>query len=1132
MKSSYQGRSSRVRVHRRLERQTKEVQDRLGESLGPAMAERLQADLESLRTQSSEMHLQVVEIEQRIEERHQKPAESTQGPSSTLGHGRMAHESQRDFLLRTGKITPFSRVAEKARRLGATLGDAMLDAEESDEDGEMHDEPIAPPLDEVLSHQHLRRPGFAEDEDGADVVSAPQAKRRRLLSGRSVPVGGRPSNPPDPETSRDSPASSPRPEEMDENAHTSIGDVESDDGDAADRISSDESVPVRQSRRKRRKTPAKPRKDADVGEVLPEEQDLRRLDDGNEKVYQARLKQWTEKRRCTRDKCRSKQDASSSQGDDAITGSGPEGNDTRASTADAELDEWLMPHPTLPDTTLEGGLKLPGDIYPSLFDYQKTGVRWLWELYQRNVGGIVGDEMGLGKTIQVISFLAGLHHSGRLNKPVIVVTPATVMTQWVKEFHRWWPPLRVSIFHTSGSGMLKVRGEDRIERELERSGRRPRQGDRRGRSNAAKVLQTVLDHGHVLITTYAGLQTYGDLLIPVDWAYAVLDEGHKIRNPNASITIYCKELRTSNRIILSGTPMQNTLSELWSLFDFVFPMRLGTLVSFRLQFEAPIKIGGYARANNLEVRTATKCAETLKEVISPYLLQRLKADVASDLPKKSERVLFCRLTDTQRCLYREYLRSGDVKKIVGGTMRTFSGIERLRKICNHPDLDDRRVLSKRPGYDYGDPAKSGKMGVVKGLLELWRTAGHKALLFAQQKIMLDILEKFVKSLDGLEYLRMDGDTPVDQRQTLVDGFNNSSTVNVFLLTTKVGGLGVNLTGANRVIIFDPDWNPSTDSQARERAWRLGQKKEVVIYRLMTHGTIEEKIYHRQLFKQFLANKILRDPNQQRRIPMGDLHDLFRLDDDEADDRATETGRLFEGAETRFSSDAQDQRRDEKQRPIGNGVDVDQESAAGGDDDAGQLQALAGVAGLENLRAAEDEASKAGDESRVVDGILATSGVKSALEHDIIVNGKVVLQGDRDVIEREAKRVAAHAAKELQKAEKAARQVPVGTPTWTGEVGVAGRPDAPYRVPGAGRGPTTSNSLVPGLPPANLLTQIRDFIRQHNNEVRSQMLVDHFGHACRNSYQTAQFKEMLDQIATLEKAGRMRGKWVLKEEYRG
>ncbi|KAK5189122.1 DNA repair protein rhp26, partial [Cryomyces antarcticus] len=247
--------------------------------------------------------------------------------------------------------------------------------------------------------------------------------------------------------------------------------------------------------------------------------------------------------------------------------------------------------------------------------------------------------------------------------------------------------------------------------------------------------------------------------------------------------------------------------------------------------------------------------------------------------------------------YEAFLGSEEMKSIMNGKRQALYGIDILRKISNHPDLQDHKVLSRKPGYNYGSGSKSGKMQVVKALLEIWRKNGHKTLLFAQHRIMLDILEKFIRELGGFNYRRMDGNTSIKDRQSLVDEFNNNPDLHVFLLTTKVGGLGVNLTGADRVIIYDPDWNPSTDVQARERAWRLGQKREVEIYRLMTAGTIEEKIYHRQIFKQFLTNKILRDPKQRQTFQLKDLHDLFTLG--EANDTQTETGSLFKGTEVQF-----------------------------------------------------------------------------------------------------------------------------------------------------------------------------------------------------------------------------------------
>lgn len=199
----------------------------------------------------------------------------------------------------------------------------------------------------------------------------------------------------------------------------------------------------------------------------------------------------------------------------------------------------------------------------------------------------------------------------------------------------------------------------------------------------------------------------------------------------------------------------------------------------------------------------------LRDLIMPYLLRRMKADVNAQLPKKTEHVLFCSLTEEQRAVYRAFLASSEVEQILDGSRNSLFGIDVMRKICNHPDLLEREQSCQDP--DYGNPERSEKMKVVAQVLKVWKDQGHRVLLFAQTQQMLDILESFLIA-SGYEYRRMDGLTPVKQRMALIDEYNNSSDVFIFILTTKVGGLGTNLTGANRVIIFDPDWNPSTDVQ--------------------------------------------------------------------------------------------------------------------------------------------------------------------------------------------------------------------------------------------------------------------------------------------------------------------------------
>ncbi|KAK5714940.1 DNA repair protein rhp26 [Elasticomyces elasticus] len=1173
-----------------------------------------------LKERTRELEEELEGIERRVRERHEGGEEGEGTLVEVEGSKRQVGESQREFLIRTGKITPFAKMGRSLLRTSSSLGDVLMDAE--DEEAGEEDEEDGDVVETVqrnqMSHRNLLAPGFepeadstaattpaaagtTEDEQEVGVeddaalarrlqdeefASERPAKRRRLQSRHTTSTN----------------TSSP-PAEEEEDAYipgiteaglAAIG-ASSDSHEAEDNEDVEGDFPLGTTPGTKKRKGKQPKRKVVVDDDAVEVEDLTGIDDGDERVYKERLESWVRRRKAARQKVKAK----TTESEQSIPGPAGEGDaaleeqsagDLVAKPEDAEEEdfpdvndvleesqpEWQLPHPTRPDADFEGGFRIPGDIYPSLFPYQKTGVQWLWELYSQQCGGIIGDEMGLGKTIQAIAFLAGLHYSGKLDKPIIVVCPATVMKQWVNEFHLWWPPLRVSILHGSGSGMTGDGAQDSDDGDG--YGRRSRVQHTKGYRQARAIVNRVLANGHVLVTTYSGLQTYAPLLIPVDWGYAVLDEGHKIRNPNAGVTIHCKELRTHHRVILSGTPMQNNLTELWSLFDFVFPMRLGTLVGFRTQFEIPIKMGGYANASNLQVETASKCAVALKEAISPYLLQRFKVDVAADLPKKSERVLFCKLTKLQREAYEWFLQSEDMRGILAGKRQALFGVDILRKICNHPDLVEHRKLSKQSGYNYGMGNKSGKMQVVKALLEIWKRDGHKTLLFAQHRIMLDILEGFVRGLPGgFKYRRMDGNTSIKDRQDLVDEFNRDPDLHVFLLTTKVGGLGVNLTGADRVIIYDPDWNPSTDVQARERAWRLGQKREVEIYRLMTAGTIEEKIYHRQIFKQFLTNKILRDPTQRQTFQLRDLHDLFTLG--ESKDGETETSSIFKGTEVKLSG----------------GLKGSEESLPTPPEDAEKARertgvvAVGGIAGVHRQEdyqgnvAEEDEGGEGeGKGDRMLSSIFARSGVQSALEHDAIINGvdgRKVTRADPEMITREARKVAAEAARELQRAGEIARTLPAGVPTWTGTVGTAGRPDQDFpRAASGGRGgrggmrggaaarggpssaavmanlasrqlaaadsPDSSRASTPGRVtrrPAQqqqdqpkgkeFLVLIRDFLRAHDGKAYTQMLIDHFNRYCGTPQRTAEFKEMLKTIAELEKGGRGRGRWVLKGEYR-
>jgi SNF2 family DNA or RNA helicase len=406
----------------------------------------------------------------------------------------------------------------------------------------------------------------------------------------------------------------------------------------------------------------------------------------------------------------------------------------------------------------------------------------------------------------------------------------------------------------------------------------------------------------VLIVSYETVRMNISALSRVHWHYAIMDEGHKLRNPEAAVTQACKRLPTPHRILLSGTPIQNNLVELWSLFDFCFPGKLGTLETFEQHFAWPIQRGGYANASPMEVRVAYKCAVTLRDLVNPYLLRRSKDQVNIKLPEKSEQILFCQLTTKQREAYKAFLRSSEASAVYEGLKNMLFGVDILRKICNHTFLHepDHGVSALSRVKSMEDLTEgSAKLKVLNHILAQWKQQGHRVLIFAQTVQMLNIIEAFITRADYV-YLRMDGQTASTQRQKLVDRFNEAdpndpSTPFIFLLTTRVGGLGINLTSANRVIVYDPDWNPMTDLQAKERAYRIGQTSSVIVYRLVTSGTIEEKIYHRQVFKQFLTQKILRDPKQTRSFfQSSGLKELFKLSE--------KAGALHEDALTQVPRD--------------------------------------------------------------------------------------------------------------------------------------------------------------------------------------------------------------------------------------
>lgn len=562
--------------------------------------------------------------------------------------------------------------------------------------------------------------------------------------------------------------------------------------------------------------------------------------------------------------------------------------------------------PREPEVTLIPGITLQETVYNRLLDYQQEGVRWLTHLHAQRCGGILGDEMGLGKTIQIAAMINALVHSHQLRGPALIVAPMTVLRQWVAELHRWAPYVRVCVMHESGAGASGISRE--------------------------KLVHSVQGTPAVVLTTYTAMRLYCNLLHSAAFQYVILDEGHKISNPTAAITLAAKSFPTPHRIILSGSPIQNSLKELWCLFDFVRPGLLGTMARFIEEFETPIGQSKNIRATPLALATAVECARALQAQIAPYMLRRLKRQVNMSLPQKHERVIRVPLSDQQLEQYVELLASPEVQRVLsdtiyypqlagrlnadgrdesgslhvagrqfhlmsgqhqraGARLKSFRIMNQLRQICNHADLfavqrgeDEENRMQLQPGLRLNRPVSSrasaaagyrcfrsnnpvnvdgsGKLRALQEMLAEWAKHGHRALIFSQTRMMLDIIENLCEQLQ-YRYVRMDGTTNGHHRQELMDRFNEDDSIFLALLTTRVGGIGVNLIGADRVVIFDPDWNPITDIQARERAWRIGQTRDVCVYRLITSGTVEEAILRRQLAKTYVTDKVLKDPTLQR-----------------------------------------------------------------------------------------------------------------------------------------------------------------------------------------------------------------------------------------------------------------------------
>ncbi|CAI2380201.1 unnamed protein product [Moneuplotes crassus] len=500
-----------------------------------------------------------------------------------------------------------------------------------------------------------------------------------------------------------------------------------------------------------------------------------------------------------------------------------------------------------------------------LYDHQIDGLHWLLEQHSSNRGSLLGDEMGLGKTITSLSLLSCLKatqmNSDRITFGInLLVCPATLQDQWKEEAKLWATNIDTYIFSQ----------------------------DIRTKASLSNIFKKYKKDGCVIIITYETLRNYRKWFDKEEIYYAILDEGHKIKNPKAKVTQEIKKLSIKNRLILTGTPIQNTIDELWCLIDFIQPGKLSKLEIFRDEYCSHILKAGSVNATSIEIAMAKECTHRLRVLIRPHILRRTKAMLtkACNLQSKNEYIVFCNPTIPQ-ILITMKLRNKVVTQIRNSENHEIQAddlmlISKARKICNHPYLVFWDEGTQDLLYGVGDESgseihnkddlmqlifdqrdKSGKINIAEKLLDEWYSKEKtKVLIFSQTKIILDILGKVIES-KGIKHKRIDGNTNVSKRMEIIKQFSEDEDCFAMLLTTRVGGLGLNLTAANKIIIFDPDWNPMVDMQASDRAARIGQKQDVTVYRLVCSDTVEEFIYQKQIFKQFMADKILNNPGAKR-----------------------------------------------------------------------------------------------------------------------------------------------------------------------------------------------------------------------------------------------------------------------------
>ncbi|PCH33114.1 hypothetical protein WOLCODRAFT_21769 [Wolfiporia cocos MD-104 SS10] len=496
-----------------------------------------------------------------------------------------------------------------------------------------------------------------------------------------------------------------------------------------------------------------------------------------------------------------------------------------------KMDYYAVAHRIKERVTKQPSLLVGG----TLKDYQLKGLQWMVSLYNNKLNGILADEMGLGKTIQTISLISFLIEVKKQRGPYLVVVPLSTMTNWSGEFAKWAPGVKMVAY--------------------------------KGNPTQRKILQSELrtSNFQVLLTTYEYIIKDRAHLARIRWVHMIIDEGHRMKNTQSKLAqTLTQHYHSRYRLILTGTPLQNNLPELWALLNFVLPKIFNSVKSFDEWFNTPFANSGTGDKIELNEEEALLIIRRLHKVLRPFLLRRLKKDVESELPDKVEKVIKVRMSALQSQLYKQMKKykmiadGKDSKGKSGGVKGLSNELMQLRKICQHPFLFESVEDKINPAGLIDDKIvrTSGKIELLSRILPKFFATDHRVLIFFQMTKVMDIMEDFLKMM-GWKYLRLDGGTKTEDRAGHVALFNApDSDIRVFILSTRAGGLGLNLQTADTVIIFDSDWNPHADLQAQDRAHRIGQTKVVRILRFITEKSVEEAMFARARYKLDIDDKVI------------------------------------------------------------------------------------------------------------------------------------------------------------------------------------------------------------------------------------------------------------------------------------